>query len=145
MAKLTYGNRAPYLRFANDAEFFEVLGFLCNATKHNLQFQWEYNANSGAWGNEGRIHFFACANGVAYQPMPNVLQQRLTAGRGNIASRINCNDFVQELVINYGFYVNPAKPGNAITRTAQGLLPPSNPHNYVPPQYLSSFNYGYNL
>ena len=145
MAKLIYGNRHPYWNFANDAEFFKALGFLCNATKHNLQFQWEYNSNSGAWGNEGRIHFLECPNGNAYQPMPIVLTQRLTAGRGNIAHRINCNDFIKELVNNYGFYVNPAKPGNVITRTAQGLLPPSNPSSYVPPQYLSDFNIGYNM
>lgn len=145
MARLVYGARAPYLAFANDADFFETYGFLCNNYRHRLEFQWEYNANSGAWGNEGRIHFLQTNLGTAYNPIPNTLQNRLTAGRGNIANRLNCNDFISELVNFYGFRINPSRPGNPVTRTAQGLLPPLNPSIYVPQQYFNDYQRGYNM
>ncbi len=145
MARLVYGRRAPYLRFANDQEFFEAYGFLCNNALHRLDFQWEYNAGSGAWGNEGRIHFKKTNNGTAYFPMPNALANRLTAGRGNISNRLNCNDFIVELVHNYGFSINPNRPGNQNTRSAQGLIPPTNPTTYVPQQYLADYQRGYNM
>lgn len=145
MARLVYGSRAPYFRFANDHEFFEVYGFLCNIDRHGLDFQWEYNEGSGAWGNEGRIHFYQTLNGSPYNPMPTVLHNRLTAGRGSIVNRVNCNDFINELVYNYGFSINPSRPGNAMTRTAQGLVPPPNPEDYVPEQYLPDYDRGYNM
>ena len=145
MARLIYGARNPRLVFASDADFFETYGFLCNDNIHRLEFQWEYNANSGAWGNEGRIHFLQTNIGAAYNPMPIILQNRLTAGRGNIANRLNCNDFITELVNSYGFQINPSKPGNLVTRSAQGLLPPLNPTIYVPQQYLNDYQRGYNM
>lgn len=144
MARLIYGKRAPFLRFANDSEFYEAYGFLCNPQKHKLEFQWEYNAGSGAWGNEGRIHFLFGNAPTAYAPIPRALAARLSAGRGtSIALRLNCNDFINELVLQYGFRVNPAKPGNIATRSAQGLIPPPDPKNFVPPQYLPDYNRGY--
>ena len=146
MARLTFGKRKPYLQFANDSEFFEAYGFLCNTSKHKLEFQWEYNANSGAWGNEGRIHFLQANGNSAYSPIPIPLNKRLTAGRwGNPVYRLNCNDYIKELVTNYGFMVNPSKPGNIVTRSAQGLIPPANPTNYVPSAYLADFSRGYNM
>lgn len=145
MARLIYGQRRPYLRFVNDQDFFESYGFLCNTHKHRLEFQWEYNEGSGAWGNEGRIHFLNCGNDQAYSPMPAALSRKLTKGRqGSIANRLNCNEFIKELVANYGFSVNPLKPGNAATRSAQGLIPPANPLRFVPPQYVADYNRGYN-
>lgn len=145
MARLQYGTRHPYLTFSSDAEFFETLGFLCNTRKHGLSFKWEFNANSGAWGNEGRIHFLRIGFSD-YNPKPIALQNRLTAGRGgNIVYRLNCNDFIKELVQFYGFIVNPHQPGNAITRSPQGLIPPSNPLTYVPSQYITDFNRGFNM
>lgn len=145
MARLQYGRRRPYLLFANDNEFFETYGFICNSQKHNLSFQWEYNQKSGAWGSEGRIHFMNTGTG-AYTPIPVALQNRLTAGRGiSIVYRVNCNDFIKELVSNYGFQVNPYKQGNAATNTPQGLIPPTNPQNFVPQQYLADYNSGFNM
>lgn len=146
MAKLIYGKRAPFLYFSSENEFYEAYGFLCNYTKHNLEFQWEYNANSGAWGNEGRILFYKVNSFSAYTPIPNALYNRLTAGRGgNPVYRINCNEFIKELVNNYGFTVNLSKPGNAVTRSPQGLLPPINSINYVSQAYLIDYQRGYNM
>lgn len=145
MVKLKYGKRKPYLIFNSDCDFFETYGFLCNHIKHKLSFQWEYNANSGAWGNEGRIHFYKTNIG-SYAPKPIALSNRLTAGRGvNLIHRLNCNDFIKELVNNYGFAVNPNKPGNAVNRSPQGLIPPANPLAFVPNQYIADYNRGYNM
>ena len=145
MPKLCYGARAPYLRFNSLNEFYEALGFLCNDLRHNVEFQWEYNENSGAWGNEGRIHFFACPNGELYNPMPIALENRLTRGRWNILARINCNEFIKELAQNFGFEVNPDKPGNLITRSPQGLIPPENAEEFIPNEYLDDFYRGFNM
>lgn len=146
MPRLSYGKVPPFLTFANESKFFETYGFLCNDVTHHLEFQWEFNANSGAWGNEGRIHFLNVGNGDCYNPIPYPLELRLKSGRGyNIICRVNCNDFIKELVINYGFYVNPARPGNIATRTPQGLLPPPNPEDYVPEEYWEDFLRGYNM
>ena len=144
MAKLQYGKSGHYLVFANDAEFFLTYGFLCNLQKHALAFQWEYNANSGAWGNEGRIHFLG-VGGNDYSPKPQVINNKLTAGYGNIVHRVNCNEYIKELVLNYGFSVNPQKPGNKVSRSPQGLLPPANPQIYVPNAYLNDFMNGFNM
>jgi hypothetical protein len=144
MAKLQYGKSGHYLVFANDAEFFLTYGFLCNSQKHALAFQWEYNANSGAWGNEGRIHFLS-VGGNDYSPKPQVINKKLTAGYGNIVHRVNCNEYIKELVLNYGFSVNPQKPGNKVSRSPQGLLPPANPQIYVPNAYLNDFMNGFNM
>lgn len=146
MIKLIYGQRRPYLRFANEHDFFEAFGFLCNTVKHGIEFQWEYNAGSGAWGNEGRIHFLNRGVNTAYSPIPSSLAARLTAGRqGRVVHRINCNEFIKELVSVYGFRINPSKPGNAITRSAQGLIPPITPSAFVPQQYQVDYNRGFNM
>ena len=145
MVRLQYGKRNPRLVFNSESDFFEAYGFLCNAQKHGLEFQWEFNANSGAWGNEGRIHFLRVGF-LDYSPKPVTFQNRLTAGRGgNIIFRLNCNDYITELVSNYGFNVNPRKPGNSITRSPQGLIPPTMPLQYVPSQYVADYNRGFNL
>ena len=138
----TFVQRAPYLQFANDNEFFEAYGFLCNNIKHQLEFQWEYNETSGAWGNEGRILFYATNGGHEYLPMPNALLIKLTAGVGRVIKRINCNDYIQELVKNYGF--TPVNAGG-VYNTPTKLIPPTNPTSFVPPQLLTDYNRGYNM
>lgn len=54
------------------------------------------NDEQGAWGQEGRIHFY-----VDCPKIPGNFAR--TAGVGNVKHRTNCNDFVQEIVTNYGF------------------------------------------
>ncbi len=137
-----FGQRAPYLQFANDNDFFEAYGFLCNNTKHQLEFQWEYNETSGAWGSEGRILFYATNSGLEYSPMPNALFARLTAGVGRVIKRLNCNDYIQELVRNYGF--TPVNTGG-VYNTPTKLIPPTNPISFVPPQFVADYNRGYNM
>lgn len=147
MVRLQYGRRRPFFCFDNEQDFYEAYGFLCNITRHYIKFQWEYNADSGAWGNEGRVLFNKIPNcDLDYNPKPVSLSNRLTAGWGTqIAYRLNCNDYINELVNNYGFVVDPNRPGNINTRTAQGLIPPTYPQAYVPTQFLEAFNRGYNM
>lgn len=141
MARLIYG-RQNKLIFSSDSEFFEAYGFVCNNIKHKLEFQWEYNETSGAWGSEGRIHFFAATFRQVYLPMPNVLSVKLTAGNGRIIKRLNCNDYIQELVSNYGF---APVSNSGVYNTPTKLIPPNNPISFVPPQFVADYNRGYNM
>ena len=141
MVKLIYGRRSPYFEFNDNADFFECYGFICNMERHNIEIVWEYNNVSGAWANEGRIHFLEQYDREAYSPMPATIENRLTIGRGNIAARLNCNEYIIELKNFYGFATRTN--GNGIT--PQRLYPPTNPEQYVPQEYLEDFYRGYNM
>lgn len=147
MPILVFGKKGHQLIFANDSEFYEAYGFLCNNTKHHTELCWEYNKDSGAWENEGRIHLNQLTgSNQSYSPIPTPLQNKLTNGRwGNPVYRINCNDYIKYLVHNFGFVPNPYKPGNQATRSAQFLIPPTNPQQYVPNQNIVDFNRGFNM
>ena len=141
MQRLVYG-RVNQLVFNNYNEFYETYGFLCNDLKHNLKFYLEYNARSGAWANEGRIQFYYCGTNH-YMPIPQSLANKLTAGVGKIAYRVNCNEYLFELHNNFGFdYVNGS---NGITPSE--LTPPTYQQalSYVPVQFHPDFLRGYNM
>lgn len=142
-----FGKKGHQLVFASDAEFYESYGFLCNNVKHHTEMCWEYNKGSGAWENEGRIHLNKLSySTLSYSPIPTPLFNKRTNGRGgNPVYRINCNDYIKYLVQNFGFIPDPNKPGNPATRSAQFLIPPSNPQQYVPTQYMNDFNRGFNM
>ena len=74
--------------FDTAADYYEFLGYLAK-NDGTTKLVWERNNEQGAWGNEGRIHF--------YEDQPKALNARLshTAGTGNIISRVNCNDFFE--------------------------------------------------
>ena len=94
MPQLTYGTKNQ-ISFSCDCDFYKALGYLarnCNATS----LHWEKNDEQGAWGQEGRVHFYVDAPKI-----PGIFL--LTAGVGNVRHRTNCNDFVEEIVANYGF------------------------------------------
>lgn len=94
MPQLTYGTKNQ-VSCSSVCEFYKALGYLarnCNATS----LHWEKNDEQGAWGQEGRIHFY-----VDCPKIPGNFAR--TAGVGNVKHRTNCNDFVQEIVKNYGF------------------------------------------
>lgn len=87
MTRLMYG-RNRQINFINLAEKYSFIGYLTN---HDAFLQWEHNEQQGAWGSEGRIAF---TSDHVQQHFPNL---GYTAGVGNYTSRLNCNDFVQEL------------------------------------------------
>ncbi len=82
--------------FDTAADYYEFLGYLAK-NDGTTKLVWERNNEQGAWGNEGRIHF--------YEDQPKALNARLshTAGTGNIISRVNCNDFFENIVNYHGF------------------------------------------
>lgn len=98
--QLTFGTRGQ-VSFRNDNEFYEALGFLSKnngTTSLNL----EHNEMQGAWGQEGRIHFYEDRDGTAH-PYPQYFSRAFTRGTGNIIHRINCNEYMEYIVINHGF------------------------------------------
>lgn len=102
-----------------DEQLFEVMGFLCKA---EVTLVWEDNDLCGAWGKEGRVQFRI--------PCPYVFLPT-TAGVGNILERLNCNDFVEYLVTNYGYQRN--RPQNYTLIKSR-----------IPKAFEENFDAGYN-
>lgn len=96
MPRLSYGN-SDQVFFRNWEEYYVALGFLANP--RHAEIRWEHNEDQGAWGSEGRIHCL-----VPAEDFPQNF--RFTAGRGNVYARINCNDYVQDLVMSHNFSYN---------------------------------------
>ena len=79
----TFGTQNQ-MRFADDHEFFQFLGYLAKSDEEQ-----------GAWASEGRIQLF--------KPLPIAWNVRITAGVGNIYGRINCNQFIECIRSQFGF------------------------------------------
>lgn len=112
MAQLIFGTKQQ-IQFASDQEFFEALGFL---SKNNgtTSIHWEHNEDQGAWGSEGRIHCYQNINSF-----PSYFSNAFTAGVGRIEHRINCNEYIQYIVTNFGFQLG----GNQNIQAIQNLIP----------------------
>lgn len=121
MVKLTYGSNYQ-IRFETYNDYYLALGFLANG--NNCEIKWEHNENQGAWGSEGRIH---CLVPSSYFPQ----FFKFTAGTGNIYARINCNEYVQALVMNHYFDYNTRQQNVKSIRST------------VPVAYLDDFDRGY--
>ena len=125
MYKQNFG-KVNQITFNNENEYYELLGFLAK-NDNSTNLAWEDNDVKGtAWGKEGRIEFFK---------LPQNLQCYLkhTAGNGgNIISRVNCNEFVQNIRINHGFIIG-------------GIQIIANVIATVPALYIDDFNRGQNI
>lgn len=98
MYQRSFGTKGQ-MRFSNANDYYEFLGFLCK-NDGSTSIVWEPNDEQGAWGPEGRIHF--------HVDPPVALRADLdyTRGRGNnIVWRVNCNEFVEDVLANHGFVV----------------------------------------
>lgn len=118
---INYG-KFNQVSFADEHEQYFALGFLASAERTSIH--WEYNDEQGAWGQEGRIHCYEDLH-----LFPNGLRE-FTEGTGNILARINCNDYVGELVTVYNFVLG---------RTMQDI---SAIRANVPTAYLADFDNG---
>ena len=116
--------RKNQIRFNNESEYYQALGYLTKSDGTS-SIHWENNEQQGAWGSEGRIHFY-----IQNPSIPGVFS--LTAGTGNVVHRTNCNDFVENLVLNHHFQYGK-------TQNIQHI------RNTIPTQCLSDFNYGLTL
>lgn len=123
MYKQFFGKRNK-MRFDSPKEYYETLGFLAKSDG-SISLVWEHNENQGAWGSEGRIH---CHNNINRFTEP--LKRKFTAGRAkNVIHRINCNEFVQDIVTNHSFQMGSNQDTNLIRTT-------------IPPQFFIDFNRG---
>lgn len=115
-----YGTQGQ-ISFNSDTEYYQALGYLAKSDG-TTSLTWENNENQGAWGSEGRIYF--------YIDEPQITGYfRHTKGRGNIISRVNCNEFLANLYQNHNFVNGATQDIDAIRAT-------------IPSKYISDFNYG---
>src|SRR5690606_3997604 len=119
MYKATFGTKQQ-IAFNSEAEYYEFLGYL-SKNDGSTRIVWEENNEQGAWAEEGRILF--------YTPHPNQLRVQLlhTAGNPSIESRVNCNEFVENIRVHHNFVLGGNQNVAQIRAT-------------VPNQYLADFD-----
>lgn len=124
MYQPTFGSKQQ-ITFNSEAEYYEFLGYL-SRSDGTTNLVWEDNDEQGAWAKEGRILFFVA--------QPQNLRAHLshTAGVNNIYSRVNCNDFIQNIIDNNNFVLGATQDIQAIRGT-------------VPNQFLADFDGGLQL
>ena len=124
MYQSTFGKKNQ-VSFRNQHEYYELIGFLAKSDE-TVSITWEHNEMQGAWGSEGRLEFY-----TVNIPVAATLSQ--TAGNGgSIISRVNCNDFVQNLNENHGFIWGKDQHVNEIRVT-------------IPEEFLTDFERGLTL
>src|SRR5690606_1756418 len=121
MFKDAFGN-LDQVQFDCPEDYFEFLGFL-SRNDGTTRIVWEENDRQGAWGPEGRIHF--------YVEHPEDLKAVLghTAGRGNVVTRVNCNEFVEHIIEHHDFVHGDQQDVRAIRTT-------------IPSDHLADFERG---
>lgn len=125
MYKPTFGtNNPPQIQFNNANEYYQALGYLAKSD-NTSSIHWENNENQGAWGSEGRIHFY-----ISNPPIPGYF--KLTAGTGTVVNRTNCNEFIQNIVTHNNFVMG----------SIQNI---ANIRNTIPANFTNDFNYGLTL
>ena len=124
MYKQYFGTKNQ-VHFASENEYYEALGYLAKSDG-TTSIVLENNQDQGAWSYEKRIHIYT-------DDFPFTENFRLTAGTGNIRNRVNCNEYIENIVSDHDFVIGE-EPQNidAIRST-------------VPAGYLSDFDHGLNL
>lgn len=89
MYRKTFGTKGQ-ISFDTKADYYEFLGYLAKEDG-TTKVVWETNDDQGAWGQEGRIQFYVV------QPATLAAKLLHTSGRGNITSRVNCNEFIEHI------------------------------------------------
>ncbi len=110
--------------FNSENKYYQALGYLAKSDGTS-SIHWENNEQQGAWGSEGRIHFY-----VKNPTIPGYF--KLTTGRPGVEHRTNCNEFIQNIVTNHNFVMGE-------TQNIQNI------RNTIPSQYINDFNYGLTL
>lgn len=123
MAQLIFGKSLTRkIIFASDSEFFEALGFLCNAN-NNIKLVLERNDQQGAWAPEGRMEFFLDRN------YPLYFANSFTAGVGRKIHRTNNTEYCDYLKNNHAIVDGFVQNINNVRAT-------------IPIQYVADFNRG---
>lgn len=122
MYRTSFGtNTPPQIQFTSESQYYETLGYLAKSDGTS-SIHWEHNENQGAWGSEGRIHFY-----VSNPSIPGFF--KFTAGRGKVVNRTNCNEFIENIVTNHNFIMGGIQNIATIRTT-------------VPTQFINNFNNG---
>ena len=125
MYKQNFG-KVNQIRFSNESEYYELLGFLAK-NDNSTNLAWEDNDVKGtAWGKEGRIEFFRMPQNL------NCYLKQTAGNGGSIISRVNCNEFVQNIRNNHGFVMGKIQNIANVTAT-------------IPQPFIADFNRGQNL
>lgn len=119
MYKQSFGSRGQ-IQFADEHEYYKFLGYLAKSDG-TTSLVWEHNEDQGAWASEGRIQILS--------PIPYPFQLQETAGVGNILSRVNCNEFIENICINHKF----------MTGKYQDIV---NIRTTIPEEYMMDFEEG---
>lgn len=124
MYQPTFGTKQQ-ITFNSEAEYYEFLGYLSKSDGTTI-LVWEHNDEQGAWAKEGRILFFVA--------QPAALRANLlhTAGVGNITTRVNCNEFILNIIGDHHFELGETQNIPNIRAT-------------VPNQYHADFDGGLQL
>lgn len=123
MYKQYFGKRKK-MKFDSPEEYYETLGFIAKGDG-SCDLYREENQNQGAWGPEIRMN---CYNNLNKFTPP--LKRKFTKGRGKkVLHRINCNEFIQDLIDNHQFTFGPTQNASLIRTT-------------VPAQYQVDFDRG---
>ena len=124
MYKQRFGTNGQ-IQFDNENQYYQLLGYLAKSNG-STSIVWEHNEDQGAWGSEGRIQ-------IHTYNMPQIGHYALTAGNGgNVISRINCNEFVENLRTNHNFRHGKVQDVNSIRAT-------------IPDEFLNDFDSGLNM
>ncbi len=123
MYKKSFGINGQ-IQFADEHEYYKLIGFLAKSDG-STSLVWEHNEEQGAWGSEGRIQIYRAI-------LPNNMGRlSLSAGVGNIINRLNCNEFVQDIVRNHGFVMGVQQDKENVLET-------------IPDEFKKDFEEGYN-
>lgn len=115
-----FGQR-NYLRFENDEEYYEAIGYLSSPNRDYYISCEQYH---NKWGTEYRINFYNITN------MPDSLRRAISAGNNTYVARLNNNEFIHTLINEHNFPVTGSQDFNNVLST-------------IPVQYFESFNRGY--
>lgn len=121
MYKSNFGTK-DQITFSDESEYYELLGYLAKSDS-STKIVWERNDEQGAWAQEGRIEFFKNNKSELRAGLSH------TAGNGNILSRVNCNEFVENIMTYNNFSLGTNQNLEDIRST-------------IPNQYLNDFNAG---
>lgn len=124
MYSLVWG-KAQQLCFADDHEYYRVLGSLCRNDSYTITF--ETNSETESWGDAFRIK---CLRPDSQTPYAFIDAMRT-------ARRINCNDYVQNL---YEYHDFDFDVGNKVLIGNYDKV-----KRTVPTSYHYDFDEGYNL
>ena len=122
MYQQSFGSHGQ-IQFADEHEYYKFLGYLAKSDG-TTSLVWEHNETQGAWASEGRIQIFS--------PIPYPFQSQETVGVGNILSRVNCNEFIENIRLHHKFVIGKNQDIVNIRTT-------------IPEEYMIDFEEGLNL